>query len=78
MKGENSVGVYFRNSAMMAGGPFRCYNCNRLLMVKLTGDQYKVELKCPRCKAYIIIKMRESVPWAKKEEKPEELTQQGT
>jgi len=53
------VGSYFRNPNIFVGGPFRCYNCNKLLLTKLSGDQYKIELKCPRCKAYIIIKMNE-------------------
>ena len=58
-----TTGAYFRTPQMMEGKGFRCYNCGKLLAVKLDGSEYEVEFKCPRCKAFIRVKMREKVPW---------------
>lgn len=54
---------YFRTPNMQLGKGFRCYNCGKLLAVKLRG-QYEVSFRCPRCKAYIFVKMGEKLPWA--------------
>lgn len=48
---------------MMSGKGFRCPNCNKSLAVKLVSPS-EVAFHCPRCKAYIYIRMREPVPWA--------------
>lgn len=60
--------TYFRVPQMVTGGPFRCYNCDRTLIKKLTGDEYEIELTCPRCKAEIKVRCKEEIPIAKKEE----------
>lgn len=59
---------YFRTPEMQNGGPFRCFNCNRQLAIMITGDDYYVKLKCPRCKAIISMKMKEPVSWQAKRE----------
>jgi len=56
------VGQYFRTPHMQTGGPFRCYNCGNLLVSQIDGVGYSLELKCPRCKAEIKVKMMEPVP----------------
>lgn len=64
------MGNYFRTPEMMSGKGFRCFNCGKMLAVKLKG-QCVVAFNCPRCKAYIFIKMREAVPWAPRKEEEE-------
>ena len=53
---------YFRTSAMQTGGPFTCFNCNKLLAAKLKGHM-SIEFKCPRCHARINIEMNEPIDW---------------
>mgnify|MGYP001605911917 FL=1 len=50
---------YFRNEKMVYGGEFRCFNCNNLLVSKIMGSNYELNLQCSRCSADILIKMRE-------------------
>lgn len=59
--GEKKLVRYFRNSAMIEGGEFKCYNCNKTLISKVSGNNYTLELKCPRCDAEVIIKMQEKI-----------------
>jgi phage FluMu protein Com len=54
---------YFRTPQMQSGKGFRCFNCGKLLAVKLRGE-YEVSFRCPRCKAYLFVKMGEKIPWA--------------
>lgn len=65
---------YFRTPQMQSGKGFRCFNCGKLLAVKLRG-QYSVSFRCPRCKAYIFVKTSEAIPWAEQEKKEEKLEQ---
>lgn len=58
--------TYFREDAMVKGGPFRCHNCHKKLAINLVGSKYQVEFVCPRCKTYIIVKCNESIPFAEK------------
>jgi len=44
---------------MIIGGQFRCFNCNCLLVNKIEGSNYILELICKRCHAEITIKMQE-------------------
>ena len=53
---------YFRTSEMSDGGPFKCYNCNKTLLIKVSGDRYRIDMKCPRCKAFVHIHMKEQIP----------------
>ncbi|MCL6542087.1 MAG: hypothetical protein K6T87_16140 [Roseiflexus sp.] len=57
-----SAANYFRTPEMQTGKGFRCFNCGKLLAVKLRGN-FEVSFRCPRCKAYIFIKMGEKIPW---------------
>lgn len=52
---------YFRTPEMQSGGPFRCYNCNKKLAIKMQGNDYVIQLRCPRCKAFITVKMNEPI-----------------
>ena len=70
MKGVVPIGNYFRSPEMMSGRGFRCFNCGKLLAVKLKG-QCAVAFSCPRCKAYIFVKMKEPLPWAPRKEEEE-------
>lgn len=65
------TGNYFRSPEMQTGSGFRCQNCGKLLAVKVKSP-CDISLKCPRCKAFISYKLREPVPWVKREEKAEE------
>lgn len=59
---------------MQTGKPFRCQNCDRLLIEKIHGNDYKISLHCPRCKASIYIVMKESIPpWAKEHKEKQEI-----
>ena len=60
---------YFRTPEMQEGGPFHCFNCKKKLAVKLKGNML-VQFYCPRCHAFITIKLNEPVPWAGKVEEP--------
>lgn len=55
------MGKYFRTPEMTRGGPFRCYNCGDQLIQHLEGGDYVLRLRCPRCKAAIVLTMREPV-----------------
>lgn len=41
--------------------PFRCYVCNKVLLVSIEGE-YEVKLNCPRCKTRIVLICRYPVP----------------
>lgn len=62
------MGSYFRRPEMMNGKGLRCYNCGKLLAIKLEGSNYEVRMKCPRCKAKIKIEMSEPIDWKKKKD----------
>ncbi len=68
---------YFRRPEMVEGKGFRCYNCGKLLAVKMTGDRYSIHFKCPRCHAYVIVRMGEPPPWATKGSKDGNNAPQG-
>ncbi len=57
---------YMRRPEMMEGGPFHCYNCGRKLAVKVRGSALELQFICPRCHAYIFIKMNEPAPFAER------------
>ncbi len=54
---------YMRSQAMVSGGPFRCFNCNRLLIQSLTGSVYEISLECQRCNATIRVRCKEPIPF---------------
>ncbi len=59
---------YFRTKQMERGGPFHCFNCGKKLTIKVTGTEYELRLKCPRCKTYFFIKCNEKIPFIKPKE----------
>lgn len=65
------MGSYFRRPEMVNGKGFRCYNCGKLLTIKLQGSDYVVVLRCPRCKAKIKVEMNEPVVWKRQKEEQE-------
>ena len=54
---------YYRSSHMVEGAPFKCINCNKTLMNRISGSVYELELKCPRCKAELTVKCNEPIPY---------------
>lgn len=54
---------YYRNEAMVTGGPFKCPNCKKTLAIKLTGTVYEAQFECPRCKTVIDVKCKEPIPF---------------
>lgn len=52
--------AYFRTPEMEGGGPFHCFNCGKKLAIKIKGNCY-IQFHCPRCKAFISIKMKEPI-----------------
>jgi len=72
------LGTYFRTNEMVSGGPFRCYNCGKILISKVKGEGYEIDLFCPRCKATIIVKMREKLPYNKTKDQEREDVQATT
>ncbi len=54
---------YYRTPEMVEGGQFRCHNCNNLLLEKLGGSIYDIELTCERCGATYKIKCKEPIPF---------------
>lgn len=67
------MGNYFRRPEMMEGRGFRCYNCGKMLALKVEGSNYEIKLLCPRCKARIKLEMREPLGWKKKPENKDEV-----
>lgn len=53
--------TYYRTEQMANGGPFRCYNCNKLLAAKISGTALEIDMDCPRCHAKIHITMNEPI-----------------
>lgn len=47
---------------MFGETPFRCYNCDKLLISSIIGEGYELELKCPGCKCEIYIRCKEPIP----------------
>jgi len=68
------MGSYFRRPEMVEGKGLRCYNCGKLLAIKLDGSNYEVRMRCPRCKAKIKIEMLEPIDWKKKKEEERKET----
>ncbi len=56
------MGNFFQSPAMDGERPFLCYNCGKKLISSLTGDDYRIDLYCPRCKAKISVRLPEPVP----------------
>lgn len=56
--------VYFRTPEMEGGGPFYCFNCKRMLAIKIKGNCH-IQFHCPRCKAFISIALREPINLSK-------------
>ncbi len=54
---------YYRNEAMVTGGPFKCPNCKKTLAVKLAGTVYEATFECPRCKTIIDVRCKEPIPF---------------
>ena len=54
--------TYYRKPEMVTGGEFRCYNCGKFLIKKLSGTVYEITLTCPRCKAHIVVTCKEPIP----------------
>lgn len=63
---------YFRTPEMQNGGPFNCQNCGKKLAVKIKGPCH-IQFKCPRCHAFISIKMSEPVNWGGQASQPESV-----
>lgn len=61
---------YFRTPEMLGTKPFRCYNCNALMIRHFVGSCYEIGLECRRCKCEIYVKCKESIP-AAQDVKPE-------
>ncbi len=56
--------AYYRNEEMVTGGVFKCYNCLKKLISHISGKNYVIKLKCPRCSAIITIECREPILFA--------------
>ena len=55
------MGNYFESEAIMGETPFKCYVCNEMLIADVEGE-YKVKLKCRRCKTKITLETEKSLP----------------
>ena len=54
---------YIRTKEMHGEKPFRCQNCSKKMITHIEGH-FRVKLDCPRCKAIVIVIMKEAVPEA--------------
>lgn len=52
---------YLRNPEMVVGGEFRCHNCKKMLLKRLVGSVYELELECLRCHAVTRIRCKEPI-----------------
>lgn len=57
------MSVYYRTPKMVEGTPFKCFNCNKTLAIRVQGSAYELDMVCPRCKTEIKIKCHEIVPF---------------
>lgn len=58
------MGSYNRNGQLVSGigGPFKCPNCNRTLLLRHKGNKFELKFKCSRCASTIILKCIEKIP----------------
>lgn len=52
---------YFETSSIDGEKPFKCYVCNKMLIVDIEGE-YIVKLQCPRCKTKITLESKKALP----------------
>lgn len=52
---------YFETEAIDGETPFKCYVCNKMLIVDIEGE-YVVKLQCPRCKTKITLESKKVLP----------------
>jgi phage FluMu protein Com len=52
---------YFESESILGETPFKCYVCNKMLIVNIEGE-YIVKLKCPRCKTKITLESEKALP----------------
>ena len=52
---------YFETEAIVGETPFKCYICNKMLIVDIEGE-YTVKLQCPRCKTKITLETKKALP----------------
>lgn len=52
---------YFETEAIEGETPFKCYVCNKMLIVDIEGE-YIVKLQCPRCKTKITLESKKALP----------------
>ena len=52
---------FFETPAIDGEKPFKCYVCNKMLIVDIEGE-YTVKLQCPRCKTKITLESRKALP----------------
>lgn len=52
---------YFASDEFEGERPFKCYVCRKMLIMSLEGE-YKIQLKCPRCKTRITLETCRQVP----------------
>jgi phage FluMu protein Com len=55
------MGEYFNTPSIEGERPFKCYVCNKLLIVDIDGE-YSVRLQCSRCKTKITLETQKSLP----------------
>ena len=66
------MAVYFRTAEMEHGGPFHCFNCGKKLATRVRGSCH-IQFLCPRCKAFISIKLKEPINWSKEKDEEEPM-----
>jgi phage FluMu protein Com len=52
---------FFNTEAIEGETPFKCYVCNKMLIVDIEGE-YTVKLQCPRCKTKITLESKKALP----------------
>ena len=58
------MSTYMRTPEMMSGGPFKCFNCGKLMIRKVMGGPFKIQLECRGCKSVVTLEMKQAAPWA--------------
>ena len=52
---------YFETPAMEGERPFKCYVCNKMLLISIEGE-YTIHMQCSRCKTKIALESRKPLP----------------
>jgi phage FluMu protein Com len=55
------MGNFIKTQAYEGAKPFRCFKCNKQLLMDVTGV-CTIKLSCPRCKTVFVMEVADQLP----------------